>query len=417
MAKVNFYLNNKVDHKGYSIILLYFSFKTLRIPVTTNENIPAKCWNKKNQRVRVSYSEGKSINDRLDDLELRIKQMFREDFSDIAPRRSMVKEKIQNIINPPDEFDRNDFIKFAQSYTDTRLKKLQTKKNYRQLINHLIVFKIQSKEYKKDSISFNQIDLDFYNEFYKYLESKACLSKNTIGMHFKNIKVFMKQALERNLHKNQSFMLSGFKVVSEITDAPYLSLHELKQIYELDLANNRRFERIRDLFIIGCWTGLRYSDWSQVNKHNIVNDNFLRVKTTKGERLITIPLHHYVRKILEKYDYILPPVISNQKINEYLKTICQLAEINDTVSSTITKGGNRTAEVKYKWEKVSTHTARRSFATNMYNMNVPSLTIMAITGHTTEKNFLKYIKINQEQHAIKLFQIWEEQNSAHLKAV
>jgi len=128
MAKVNFYLNNKVDHKGYSIILLYFSFKTLRIPVTTNENIPAKCWNKKNQRVRVSYSEGKSINDRLDDLELRIKQMFREEFSDIAPRRSMVKEKIQNIINPPDEFDRNDFIKFAQSYTETCLKKLQTKK-------------------------------------------------------------------------------------------------------------------------------------------------------------------------------------------------------------------------------------------------------------------------------------------------
>ena len=100
MARVNFYLNNKVDHKGYSTILLYFSFKTSRIPVTTNESIPTRCWNKKNQRVRISYSEGKSINDRLDDLELRIKQMFREDFSDLPPRRSVVKEKIQNLINP-----------------------------------------------------------------------------------------------------------------------------------------------------------------------------------------------------------------------------------------------------------------------------------------------------------------------------
>jgi integrase len=409
MAKINFYLNNKIDSKGYAAILLYFSSKDLRIPVTTNENIPVKAWNKNTQKVRVSYEEGKSINNRLEELELRVKKMFREEFIDVAPRRNIVKEKIQNIINPPQEGGGNDFIEFAQSYTKNCLRKLETRKNYVQLINHLIAFKNQHKEYKKDSITFNHIDLDFYDQFYKYLEAKVGLSKNTIGTHVKNIKVFMKQSLERNLHKNHSFMLSGFKVVSEQTDAPYLSPSELQKIYETDFSGQPKYERIRDLFIVGCWTGLRYSDWSQVQERNIFNNNFLRVKTIKGEKLITIPLHHYVKEILTKYNYNLPPVISNQKLNDYLKEICRTAVINDKVSNTITKAGKRVQQTNFKWEKISTHTARRSFATNMYNMQVPSLTIMAITGHSTEKSFLKYIKINQHQHAEKLLKMWEGQ--------
>jgi len=417
MSKVNYYLNNKIDSSGYSTILLYFSFKTMRIPVTTNESVLEKAWNKNTQRVRLSYSEGKSINDRLDDLELRVKKMFREDFRDIAPRRDIVKGKIKKVINPPEELGSKDFISFAHGYATTSQKKLQTKKNYFQTINHLKAFKTKSKKYRNKSIDFNEIDMDFYDEFFAYLEKDVQLGKNTIGTHMKNVKVFMKQALERNLHKNQSFMLSGFKVVSEETDAPFLDPGELKKIYELDLTGKPRYERIRDLFIVGCWTGLRYSDWSQVHQRNIFNKDYLRVKTIKGERFIIIPLHHYVKSILEKYNYTLPNVISNQKLNDYLKEITQLAEINDKISSTMTKAGIRIHQTNYKWEKISTHTARRSFATNMYNMNVPSLTIMAITGHKTEKAFLRYIKVTPEQHASKLLKIWKEQDVSHLKVV
>lgn len=220
-----------------------------------------------------------------------------------------------------------------------------------------------------------------------------------------------------NLHKNHSYHLSGFKVVSEETDAAYLTPEELKDIYDLDLTSVPRYERIRDLFIVGCWTGLRYSDWSKVQQQNIFNRDYMRIKTTKGERLIVIPLHHYVKAILEKYNYILPKVISNQKLNDYLKEIGKLAQLDDKISTTMTKAGSRVSSTHHKWEKVSTHTARRSFATNMYNIHVPSLTIMAITGHKTERSFLRYIKVNQEQHAIKLLKIWNEDNLVHLKAV
>ena len=120
------------------------------------------------------------------------------------------------------------------------------------------------------------------------------MGKNTIGTHFKNIKVFMKQSFERNLHKGESFRLLGFKVVGEETDAPYLTPNELKKIFELDLRNNSKYERILDLFLVGCWSGLRYSDWSQVHQRNIFNNDYLRKTTavfvTVGFRLPFIKL-------------------------------------------------------------------------------------------------------------------------------
>ena len=137
----------------------------------------------------------------------------------------------------------------------------------------------------------------------------------------------------------------------------------------------------------------------------------------KGERFIIIPLHHYVKAILKKYNYALPNVISNQKLNDYLKEICPLSQLNENISNTITKGGVRVKQSNYKWKKLAHNTSCRSFATNMYNMNVPSLTIMAITGHKTENFFIRYIKINQEQHSLKLLKILKNQDSSYLKAV
>jgi len=112
--------------------------------------------------------------------------------------------------------------------------------------------------------------------------------------------------------------------------------------------------------------------------------------------------------IMDKYSGVLPRVPSNQKCNQYLKEIMQIAEIDSQFQKTITKGGvTRTINYK-KWEIVGTHTARRSFATNLYNAGVPSLTIMQITGHKTESAFLKYIKVTPKEHALKLAKIWKE---------
>ena len=110
----------------------------------------------------------------------------------------------------------------------------------------------------------------------------------------------------------------------------------------------------------------------------------IRLDTVKG----------YIKEILKKYDGKAPEPISNQKMNDYLKELGKLAEIEDDIIITQTKGRKRQSETFKKWELITTYTARRSFATNAYLQNVPTISIMKITGHRTEKSFLKYIKIS-----------------------
>jgi len=122
----------------------------------------------------------------------------------------------------------------------------------------------------------------------------------------------------------------------------------------------------------------------------------------KTNDTVIIPLHKYVRDILKKYDNEVPKSLCNQKMNVYIKHIGSTAKINDKIEVTITKGGKLTKETCLKYNLISTHTARRSFATNLFLADIPAITIMKITGHRTEKSFLRYIRISQEENANKL---------------
>jgi integrase len=157
------------------------------------------------------------------------------------------------------------------------------------------------------------------------------------------------------------------------------------------------------LFVIGCYTGLRYSDLAQLREENLIdNKTKVKIKTEKTGEVVIIPLHRYIKEILVKYNGMLPPVISNQKMNDYLKELGEKAKIDNDVLITSTRGGTKHEESFKKYDLITSHTARRSFATNAYLNNVPTLSIMKITGHRTEKAFMLYIKMSQEDNANKL---------------
>ena len=161
-------------------------------------------------------------------------------------------------------------------------------------------------------------------------------------------------------------------------------------------------ERVRDLFLIGCHTGLRFSDFTMIKDENILDTpkgQFFQVKTLKTNEKVIIPIKPTVLAIWNKYNGQLPRAISNQKMNDYLKELAKEAEFDSKVLFKRTKGHNIVQTEYRKHELVSTHTARRSFATNAYIGGVPSISIMKITGHKTEKAFMKYIKISQEENA------------------
>jgi len=157
------------------------------------------------------------------------------------------------------------------------------------------------------------------------------------------------------------------------------------------------------LFIIGCWTGLRYADLVNICPEDFIkSDTQLKIKTIKTGEWVFIPLHWTIKEILKNRNREIPRPISNVKMNQYLKELGQIAGINDEIKQYKTKGGLRYESKHKKYELITVHTARRSFATNLYLMGIPTISIMKITGHKTESSFMKYIRISQEETANKL---------------
>ena len=213
----------------------------------------------------------------------------------------------------------------------------------------------------------------------------------------------MNEATERGVNTNLEFKKRKFKTIREESDSIYLTLTELERFEKLDLSASPRLDKVRDLFLIGCYTGLRFSDFIQIKPENIISaKSMLQIRTQKTSERVSIPLHKTVKAILKKYHNNLPKAYSNQTMNGYLKEVASLAKLKEKVETTITRAGKVEKKSIEKYKLVSTHTARRSFATNLYLADVPSISIMKITGHKTERAFLSYIRVTQEQNADKL---------------
>jgi integrase len=190
----------------------------------------------------------------------------------------------------------------------------------------------------------------------------------------------------------------------------------LDEIFKLDLSNDPRLERVRDLFIVGCFTGLRFSDFTNIQEGDIQGD-LIKIRTKKTDETVVIPIHRTVRLVMEKYKgkypNSLPPAMCNVKTNKYVKEIGKmLPSLHVNVQTRKTKGGVLTILNNKKYELMVTHTARRSFATNLYKSGLPSITIMKITGHRTERAFMTYIKTTPNENALLLRKHWLKEEIA-----
>ena len=188
----------------------------------------------------------------------------------------------------------------------------------------------------------------------------------------------------------------------EPTNAVFLSMNEITRIYyyKFEKQDKRKAkERIRDLFVVGCLTALRYSDYSTLTADNLQNGYIVK-RTKKTNVDVKVPAHDYVKEIFEKYNGFVPCGLGIQYFNKYLKVIMKEIGLNDKVTYSYTKGGKLVAVTKEKWELISSHTARRSAATNMYlTGRMKTLEIMKLTGHRTEQNFFRYIRLTGDDTA------------------
>lgn len=400
MPQATFVLKEPTS-KEETLVYLLFRFNGTKLKFSTGQKIKPKFWNPESQRAReIKTFDYGEFNGILNNLSSIAGDEYRRLINDQkTPTPDLLKVPLNIFLQKGDSNShQKDLISFADYIVESTDRSHSTKKQLKQAIRNLREFKFFSKR----SLHFDSIDLDFYDEFVEFLIKKN-YGKNTIGTLIKNVKVFMNEAVDRKLTQNLQFKNRRFKTVEEPTENIYLPEKELKRLLALDLTGVQRLDRTRDLFLIGCYTGLRFSDLSELRKANITKDgNVARVKTIKTGEVVMIPLKTQVKAILAKYEGVPPPAYSNQKMNDYLKELGAKAEIDEEVLITATKGGVRSSETFKKWQLITTHTARRSFATNAYLMGVPTISIMKITGHKTEKSFLKYIKISQEDNANKL---------------
>lgn len=236
--------------------------------------------------------------------------------------------------------------------------------------------------------TFDDIDYTFCENFIEWMSAKD-LCANTRGSHVKFVKAAMNEALKNKLHSNEDFRT--FRKEMEQIDAVYLTNEEVTKVAELPLCGHHKLAR--DIFILGCHTGMRFSDYSRLSMNDI-SDGVIHFITQKCKAPVDIPVHPRVAKILKSYGGTMPSM-TGQRFNLYIKEVCKEAGITEEVL--VRKGGKQLRCKKY--ELVSSHTARRTGLTNMYKAGIPTYRCMMISGHKTEHVFLTYLRITQEENA------------------
>ena len=259
---------------------------------------------------------------------------------------------------------------------------------------------------KIGDIPVRELDKKFYDGYVSFLNFKG-FKLNTVGKHIKNVKAAINWLPLSERMECEFVAPRKCKKLAEEVDNVYLSTAELLAIETVEL-EHAYHDKVRDQFILLAWTGCRYSDLDKLADPKSIERGYFELEQMKTGTKVCIPIFEPVKRIFQKYNGELPPVISNQKFNSFLKEICQIAGITEDTSITHTIAGRRIKEYFPKYELVSAHTARRSFATNMFESGAPALVIMQITGHKTEKAFLSYIKTDPETYARMLITQWNK---------
>jgi len=413
---------------GSTLVYLVYRFNNSRFKYSTGQTVEPFQWNAEDQRAYSNQKnkalrlEHETINGHLDRYHAAlirvvtrlqmagvtinnatIKEHLDRELNKAAPKRSAVE-----VLKPAAEPFTAYIARFVvEGQGGRRLNKKGTHYAAFTLAGYLKLRRILNDfaTEKGWGVDYADITLDFYKAFKLWLTGRG-LSLNYVGALLKDLKVLLKQAHDDGLHENTAYLHRDFKKMTENVDSIYLSDAELNALSKLDLKNNPRLERTRDLFLIGAYTGLRFSDFSELRPENIKNGGrVLSCRTQKTGERVDIPINPNVMAILAKYESVPPRAVTNQQMNIALKDLGKHAaetiiDFAERVESTRTQGGDRNTRRVAKWELLTTHTARRSFATNAYLAGLPLTAIMKMTGHRSEVMLSRYLKVSSEQNAL-----------------
>lgn len=415
---------------------VFFRFKQgnqFDIKTSTGLQVPKGRWSDVKQEILATNEmHYKAMNVKLKEFQTFIRKEYENTKlvdATLLINSKWLKEKISVFFNRETENVKTNEKLFFTNFIDSFIKEAKTKRTkngtsvksrtiqyYNTTLNKITAF----ESFIGVRLKLTEIDLTFHEKFINYLENEELLNENTIGGFIDTIKLFCGNASKKELNICKDYKLSEFYSPSNKTKDIYLKDFEIDKIYKTKFDQDY-LDNAKDWFIIGVRTGFRISDFLKLEKDNL-DDGFIYKETLKTDFPVIIPIHEQVQEILDKRNGEFPRKISDQKFNKYIKLVAQSAGITEPtegakmVSTEIKKDGKKKkiSRKKFgiypKYELVSSHTCRRSFATNLYG-KIDTLTIMKITGHQSEKIFLDYIKVTPKEYAEKLKAHWKQQLS------
>ena len=389
-------------------IRMRVNFASKRIEFTTGYRIDAAKWDADKQRVKNGCSSklkqsASEINASLLEYYTEIQSIFKRfEVEDVMPTPEQIKEVFNALRKPVSEEPKpkkealpcdffqvfDDFVEDCgrqNNWTDSTFEKFAAVKN------HLTNF--------REGLTFEFFDERGLNDYVGYLRDVKEMRNTTIGKQLSFLKWFLRWAFKKGVHQNNAYDSYKPKLKSTQKKIIFLTWDELNRLREFKIPFNKQaLERVRDVFLFQCFTGLRYSDVFNLRRSDIKDDH-IEVTTVKTSDSLIIELNNHSKAILDKYkdvafedDKVLP-VITNQKMNDYLKELAEMAGIDEPIRQTYYKGNERIDEVTPKYALLGTHAGRRTFICNALALGIPPQVVMKWTGHSDYKAMKPYIDI------------------------
>ncbi|HJD92924.1 site-specific integrase [Bacteroides coprosuis] len=367
---------------GYRVYLSKWSKETQRCVQNTTHGRDKISASEINRAIQIMEDDISSIfyKYEMNDI-MPTKENIREDYNLIA-RDINLKENIVKLVDLFQTFI-NDQSK-SNHWSASTIKKMTT------ILKHLT-------RYKADA-NLDEITETYLQGFIDYLLYNRKMRNTTIEKNYRLLMWFLRWATKHEYITTKAHILFEPKFKNSTKEVIFLDWNELIALYNYDFKQRKYLERVRDVFCFCSFTGLRYSDVANLSRAD-VHDDHIEIVTQKTDDRLIIELNKYSKELLDKYKDIpieenkALPIISMQKMNEYLKKIGKMLNFNEPIKDTYYKGNRRFETTNPKWELLSTHCARRTFVVNAISLGVPTHVIMKWTGHKSMESMKPYTKI------------------------
>jgi integrase len=380
------------------IVLVYNYNRSKRSEISTGIFIQKEDWDEKREQIKRKHPDFVTKNDMLQEMTLRIQQIIydlgkegEDPSTEIVTNRFKGYKKEENVTKS--------FFELLQNHIEivTKQHSYNTLKDYKALNKYLIDF----EKFRKRKVTISEINYRFYEELISFLQhdivkrnGEKGLADGSVGKYVKNFRLFLKRCYQRGYIRDIN--TQDWKVFTSEGAHVFVTNDELNALIALDFAKNEKLDKIRDLFVVACETGLRWGDFSCISPYAI-KERTIELISKKTETFVRIPIHPRLRTILEKYDNHLPHYTNLAVFNVKIKEICEAAGLTEMIQQTNRKAGKLHEKWSPKYQLISAHTGRRSFCTNSYLSGMDKDLIMSISGHSSEKMLMRYVKVSKEE--------------------